>query len=107
VWVSVVDSLIFPFVVPIEVSEFEVKFFLRGVECDTRFAKKRSWRLFFFVVFVFPHSVDALWGFGNFGRKTFTSRIVEFFWLDACDGVGSCRVGELGREPLSGPLISP
>jgi hypothetical protein len=37
----------------------------------------------FFVVFVFFHSVDALWGFGNFGRKTFTSRIVEFLWLDA------------------------
>ena len=37
----------------------------------------------FFVVFVFSHSVDALWGFGNFGRKTFTSRIVEFLWLDA------------------------
>jgi hypothetical protein len=32
----------------------------------------------FFVVFVFSHLVDALWGFGNFGRKTFTSRIVEF-----------------------------
>jgi hypothetical protein len=46
-WVSVVDSLIFPFVVPIEASEFEVEFFLRGVDCDTRFAKKRSWRVFF------------------------------------------------------------
>jgi hypothetical protein len=55
-----------------------------GSLCDTRFAKKRSWRLFsFFVVFVFFHSVDVLWGFGNFGRKTFTSRIVEFLWLDA------------------------
>jgi hypothetical protein len=79
VWVSVVDLLIFPFVVPIEASDFEVEFFLRGVECDTRFAKKRSWRLFFFLLFLFfSHSVDALWGFGNFGRKTFTSRIVEF-----------------------------
>jgi hypothetical protein len=29
-WVSVVDSLIFSFVVPIEASEFEVEFFLRG-----------------------------------------------------------------------------
>jgi hypothetical protein len=46
-WVSVVDSLIFSFVVPIEASEFEVEFFLRGVECDTQFAKKRSWSLFF------------------------------------------------------------
>jgi hypothetical protein len=53
VWVSVVDSLIFPFVVPIEASEFEVEFFLRGVECDTRFAKKRSWGLFFFCCFCF------------------------------------------------------
>jgi hypothetical protein len=61
-WVSVVDSLIFPFVVPIEASEFEVEFFLRGVECDTRFAKKRSWRLFFFCIF--SHLGDALWGFG-------------------------------------------
>ena len=47
---SIVDSLIFSFDVPIEASEFEVEFFLRGVECDTRFAKKRSWRFFF----VFP-----------------------------------------------------
>jgi hypothetical protein len=28
------------FVVPIEASEFEVEFFLRGVECDTQFYKK-------------------------------------------------------------------
>ena len=81
---SIVDSLIFSFDVPIEASELEVEFFLRGVECDTRFAKKRSWRLFFFCCFCFfSHSVDAFWGFGNFGRKTFTSRIVEFLWLDA------------------------
>jgi hypothetical protein len=46
-WVSVVDSLVFPFAVLIEASEFEVELFLRGVECDTRFAKKRSGRLFF------------------------------------------------------------
>jgi hypothetical protein len=32
----------FPFVVPIEASEFEVEFFLREVECDTRFANRRS-----------------------------------------------------------------
>jgi hypothetical protein len=51
----------------------------------------------FFVVFVFSHSGDALWGFGIFG-KTFTSRTIEFLWLGACDGVRSCRVGELGRE---------
>jgi hypothetical protein len=53
-WVSVVDSLTFSFVVPIEASEFEVEFFLRGVECDTQFAKKRSWSLFFlcFVLFL-------------------------------------------------------
>jgi hypothetical protein len=65
--VSDVDSLIFPFVVPIEASEFEVEFFLRGVECDTRFAKKRSWRLFFFL---FSHSVDAFWGFGICGKHS-------------------------------------
>jgi hypothetical protein len=28
------------FVVSIEASEFEVEFFLRGVECDTQFYKK-------------------------------------------------------------------
>jgi hypothetical protein len=61
-WVSVVDSLIFPFVVPIEVSEFEVEFFLRGVESDTRFAKKRSWRVFF--LFFSSLSVVAFWEFG-------------------------------------------
>jgi hypothetical protein len=30
--------------------------------------------------------------------ETFTSRTVEFLWLDAGDRVGSYRVGELGRE---------
>jgi hypothetical protein len=59
-WVSVVDYLIFPFVVPIEASEFEVEFFLRGVECDTRFAKKGSWRLFFLFFFLI-----RLMRFGN------------------------------------------
>ena len=93
-WVSVVDSLIFPFVVLIEASEFEVEFFLRGVECDTRFAKKRSWRLFFLF---FSHSVVVFWGFGICG-KSFTSRAVEFVWLGACDGVESYRVGKLGRD---------
>jgi hypothetical protein len=56
--------------------------------------------------FVFSHLGDALWGFGIFG-KTFTSKTVEFLWLDTCDGVGSYRVGELGRESRSGPLASP
>jgi hypothetical protein len=85
------------------VLEFEVEFFLRGVECDTRFAKKGSWRLFFLF---FSHSVDAFWEFGIWG-KSFTSRAVEFVWLGACDGVGSCRVGELGRDSCFGPLTFP
>jgi uncharacterized membrane protein len=63
-------------------------------KCDTRFAKKRSWRLFFCF---FSHSVVAFWGFGICG-KSFTSRAVEFVWLGACDGVGSYRVGELDRD---------
>jgi hypothetical protein len=88
-WVSVVDLLIFSFVVPIEASEFEVEFFLRGVECDTRFAKKKSWRLFFLF---FPHSIVAFLGISNLW-KTFTTRAVEFLWFGACDGVGSCHVG--------------
>jgi hypothetical protein len=71
--------------------------------CDTRFAKKRSWRLFFLF---FSHSVDAFWKFGIWG-KSFTSRAVEFVWLGACDGVGSCRVGELGRDSCFGPLTFP
>jgi hypothetical protein len=29
------------FVIPIEASEFEVEFFLRGIECDTQFSKKK------------------------------------------------------------------
>jgi hypothetical protein len=45
----------------------------------------------------FSHSVVVFWGFGICG-KSFTSRAVEFVWLGACDGVGSCRVGELGRN---------
>jgi hypothetical protein len=28
------------FVIPIEALEFEVEFFLRGVECDTQFLKR-------------------------------------------------------------------
>jgi hypothetical protein len=87
-WVSVVDSLIFSFVIPIEASEFEVEFFLRWVECDTRFAKKRSRGLFFLF---FPHPVVVL-GIWNLW-KTFTTRAVEFILFGACDGVGSCRVG--------------
>jgi hypothetical protein len=51
------------------------------------------------ILFVlFPHSGDALWEFGICG-KTFTCKTVEFLWLAACDGVGSCHVGELGLEP--------
>jgi hypothetical protein len=46
-------------VVPIEASEFEVKFFLRGVECDTQFSEKKlnfSFSLFFRDL--------CSWGFG-------------------------------------------
>jgi hypothetical protein len=71
--------------------------------CDTRFAKKRSWRLFFLF---FSHSVYAFWEFGIWG-KSFTSRAVGFVWLGACDGVGSYRVGELGRDSCFGPLTFP
>jgi hypothetical protein len=47
-------------------------------------SQRREVRGYSFLLFLFfSHSVDALWGFGNFGRKTFTSRIVEFLWLDA------------------------
>jgi hypothetical protein len=34
----------------------------------------------------------------EFVEKSFTSRAVEFVWLGACDGVGSYRVGVLGRD---------
>jgi hypothetical protein len=37
-------------------------------------------------------------------RKTFTSRAVEFLWLGACIGVGSRRVGVLGRKSCFSPL---
>jgi hypothetical protein len=56
--------------------------------------------------FVFSHSVDAFWEFGIWG-KSFTSRAVEFVWLSTCDRVGSCRVGELGRDSCFGPLTFP
>jgi hypothetical protein len=47
-------------------------------------SQRREVGVILFLLFLFfSHSVDALWGFGNFGRKTFTSRIVEFLWLDA------------------------
>jgi hypothetical protein len=62
--------------------------------CDTRFAKKRSWRLFFFVFFLIRVMCFGIWNLW----ETFTSRTVEFLWLDAGDRVGSYRVGELGRE---------
>jgi hypothetical protein len=72
-------------------------------DCDNRFAKKRSWKLFFLF---FSHSVVAFWEFGIWG-KSFTSRAVEFLWLGACNGAGSCRVGKLGRESWFSPLTSP
>jgi hypothetical protein len=67
--------------------------------------QRREVRGFSFFVF-FSLSGGALWGFGNFW-EAFNSRTVEFFWLDSCAGVGSCRVSELGRESRSGPLASP
>jgi hypothetical protein len=48
----------------------------------------------------------VFWEFGIWG-KSFTSRAVEFVWLGACDGVGSYRVGELGRDSCLGPLTFP
>jgi hypothetical protein len=61
--VSIIDSLIFSFVVPIEASEFEVEFFLRGVECDSQFAKRRSWRSFLLCfLLLFLSRVVRIWG---------------------------------------------
>jgi hypothetical protein len=57
--------------------------------CDTRFAKKRSWGLFFLFFFLIRL---LFWGFGILW-KTFTTRAVEFIWFDASVAVGSCRVG--------------
>jgi hypothetical protein len=57
--------------------------------CDTRFAKKRSWGLFFLFFFLIRL---LFWGFGILW-KTFTTRAVEFIWFDACVAVESCRVG--------------
>jgi hypothetical protein len=56
--------------------------------CDTQFAKKRSWSLFFpCFFFSFFLSGGTLLGLGSFG-EAFTSKIVEF-WLDSCArGVG-------------------
>jgi hypothetical protein len=51
----------FSFVVPIEALKFEVEFFLRGVECDTQFAKKRGWSLFFLSFFLL-FRVVRFWG---------------------------------------------
>jgi hypothetical protein len=53
--------------------------------------------------YFFSLSVVAFWEFGIWG-KTFTSRAVEFLWLGACIGVGSRRVGVLGRKSCFGPL---
>jgi hypothetical protein len=49
-------------------------------------------------VILFVFFLIRVMRFGNLW-KTFTCKIVEFLWLDACDGVGSCHVGELGHEP--------
>jgi hypothetical protein len=61
----------------------------RETICDTRFAKKRSWGLFFFCFFPHPVVVLGIWNLW----KTFITRAVEFIWFGACDGGGSCRVG--------------
>jgi hypothetical protein len=38
--------------------------------------------------------------FGNLEFvENITCKTVEFLWLVACDGVGSCHMGELGLEP--------
>jgi hypothetical protein len=71
--------------------------------CDTQFAKKRSWSLFFLCFFSL--SGGALLGIGIFW-EAFTNKTVEF-WLDSCAGVGSWRVNELGRGSRSGPLVPP
>jgi hypothetical protein len=57
--------------------------------CDTRFAKQRSWGLFFLCFFPHPVVVLGIWNLW----KTFITRAVEFIWFGACDGGGSCRVG--------------
>jgi hypothetical protein len=62
-------------------------------KCDTRFAKKRSWGLFFFCFFPHPVVVLGIWNLW----KTFITRAVEFIWFGACDG---------GRE-LSRGLVGP
>jgi hypothetical protein len=57
----------FSFVVPIEASEFEVEFFLRGVECDTQFAKKEE-KLKFTLFSVFSLAGFVLWEVLNLRR---------------------------------------
>jgi hypothetical protein len=49
------------FVVPIEASEFEVEFFLRGVECDTQFSKRREIEVYSFFS-LFSLAGPVLWG---------------------------------------------
>jgi hypothetical protein len=56
------------FLVPIEASEFEVEFFLRGVECDTQFSKRREIKVYsFFLCFLLR--VPCYGGFGILGGK--------------------------------------
>jgi hypothetical protein len=69
---------------------------LRGVECDTQFAKKRSGGYSFFIFFSFGWCAFGVWNFW----EAFTSKTVECL-------VRSCRVSELGRGSQSGPLASP
>ena len=57
------------FVVPIEASEFEVEFFLRGVECDTQFPKGREIEDYsFFSLFSLSGPVQQ--GFGTFRKHS-------------------------------------
>jgi hypothetical protein len=64
-WVSFFVFANLSFVVSIEATEFEVKFILRGVECDTQGYKKRI-KVYFFLSL--PRSV--LLGLGILGSIT-------------------------------------
>ena len=50
------------------VAEFEVEFFLRGVECDTQFSKGREIEDYFFSLFSLPGPV--LQAFGTFRKHS-------------------------------------
>jgi len=85
-------------VVPIEASEFEVEFFLRGVECDTRFAKKRSWRLFFLFVF-------SLIRVSRFGDLEFVENIHQYSSRVVGRELSCKRVGpRIAIRPTNPPL---